>query len=78
MNFTIYSKRGCPYCDKIKQVLSAINQPYTDKLLDVDFTRDQFYQQFGEGSTFPRVLVNGSLIGGCNESVVYLKNQGLV
>lgn len=78
MNFTVYTKRGCPYCDKIKQVLNTVGASYTEQVLDVHFTREQFTQQFGANGTFPRVLMNGSLIGGCNESIIYLRNQGVI
>ena len=78
MNFTIYTKNGCPYCDKIKQVLTAIGASYTEQILDIHFSRQQFTEQFGHQGTFPRVLMNGSLIGGCNESIVYLRNQGML
>lgn len=76
--YTIYTKDGCPYCDKVKQVLNMLNQSYREYELGVDFTREEFYNEFGEGSTFPRVLFNDTLIGGCSETVKYLKEQKLI
>lgn len=76
--YTIYTKDGCPYCDKVKQVLNVLNQSYREYELGVDFTREEFYNEFGEGSTFPRVLYNETLIGGCSETVKYLKEQKLI
>lgn len=76
--YTIYTKDGCPYCDKVKQVLNMLNQSYREYELGVDFTREEFYNEFGEGSTFPRVLYNDTLIGGCSETVKYLKEQKLI
>ena len=76
--YTIYTKDGCPYCDKVKQVLNMLNQSYREYELGVDFTREEFYNEFGEGSTFPRVLYNDTLIGGCTETVKYLKEQKLI
>lgn len=76
--YTIYTKDGCPYCDKVKQVLNMLNQSYREYELGVDFTREEFYNEFGEGSTFPRVLYNETLIGGCSETVKYLKEQKLI
>lgn len=76
--YTIYTKEGCPYCDKVKQVLNMLNQSYREYELGVDFTREEFYNEFGEGSTFPRVLYNDTLIGGCSETVKYLKEQKLI
>ncbi len=42
------------------------------------FERDAFYGQFGNGSTFPQVVLNGTNIGGCTETVQYLKENKLV
>lgn len=76
--YTIYTREGCGYCTQIKQVLSGIGESYTELSLNSNFSREQFIEQFGQGATFPRVLKDGHLLGGCNETVVYLRNQGLV
>jgi glutaredoxin len=78
MNFTIYSKDGCPYCSKVEKVLNLSNLQYEVKKLDVDFNREDFYNKFGKGATFPRVLLNDSLIGGCNETVMYLLENKII
>jgi len=55
------------------------NFEYTKYILDTDYTREEFIEKFGEGSTFPRVLKeDGELIGGATETVAYLKSEGLV
>jgi len=46
--------------------------------LDQDFTREQFYAEFGPGSTFPQVQLNGQNLGGCTDTVKYLKEQNIV
>jgi glutaredoxin len=46
--------------------------------LGVDFNRDEFYSEFGPGSTFPQVIVDDKHIGGCTDTVQYLKEQNLV
>lgn len=82
MNFTIYSKHGCPYCDKIKTILSdlSIKKGYsmTCYELGVDFTREGFYSEFGEGSTFPQVVMGDKHLGGCSDTVKYLSEQSLL
>jgi glutaredoxin len=79
MKFTVYSKNGCPYCDKIKQVLNLAGLEYVVYTLDEDFKRDQFYAEFGQGSTFPQVILNDQEhLGGCTDTVQYLKEQSLV
>jgi len=39
---------------------------------------DLYYDKFGKGSTFPRVIKDDTLIGGCTETVKYLREQKLV
>ena len=77
-NFTVYSRDGCPYCDKVQQVLQLAELRHVIYKLDSDFDRDAFYQQFGQGSTFPQVVLNGDNLGGCTETVQYLKENNLV
>jgi len=78
MMFTVYSKDGCPYCTKVQQVLELAELKHVVYKLGVDFTREEFYAEFGEGSTFPQVIVNDKPIGGCTDTVQYLKEQNLV
>lgn len=78
MKFTIYSKDNCPYCIKVRQVLELTGLNHVIYKLDQDFTREEFYAEFGEGSTFPQVLVEDKHLGGCAETVRYLKEQNLI
>jgi glutaredoxin len=78
MKFTIYSKQGCPYCDKIKQVMELSNLGHVVYTLDENFTRDEFYSEFGKGSTFPQVVMDEHHLGGCTDTVQYLKEKGII
>jgi len=78
MKFTIYSKDGCPYCSKVEKVLELAGLQHVVYKLGVDFTREEFYSEFGKGSTFPQVIESGKNIGGCTETVKYLKENNLV
>jgi glutaredoxin len=81
MNFTVYSKKGCPYCDKIKMVLGDLSvkrgYPVICYELGTEFTREQFYAEFGEGSTFPQVVFDKKNIGGCSDTVKYLQENNM-
>tara|TARA_Y100001970_G_C14072330_1_gene770149 strand:- start:413 stop:649 length:237 start_codon:yes stop_codon:yes gene_type:complete len=78
MNFAVYSKDGCPFCDRIKQVLELGNFNFVVYDLNKNFDRDSFYGEFGEGATFPQVVVNGKKLGGCQETVKYLKEHNFI
>jgi glutaredoxin len=75
MKFTVYSKVGCPYCEKIKTIFEYHDFTTTVYTLDVDFTREQFYQEFGEGTTFPQVVLDGINLGGCTDTIKYLQEN---
>ena len=78
MNFTVYSKEGCPFCTKVVQVLQLAKLNHVVYELDDHFDRESFYGQFGQGSTFPQVVLNGTNLGGCTETVKYLQENQLV
>ena len=76
--FTVYSKNGCPYCTKVINVLQLAELKFVEYKLGRDFDKDQFYDVFGQGSTFPQVLSDDTVIGGCTETVKYLREQKLI
>ena len=78
MNFTVYSREGCPYCDKVKEVLEIAKLNHVVYKVWEDFDSKSFYGQFGHGSTFPQVVLDSTNLGGCTETVQYLKEKQLV
>lgn len=78
MSFTIYSKYGCPYCEKIIQVLDHVKAQYVVYTLDQHFTREEFYAEFGEGTTFPQVISENKKLGGCSDTIKYLQEQKIL
>lgn len=76
--FLIYSKENCSYCHKVKTVLELTGSNFETYTLDDDFTKEQFYDKFGEGSTFPQVLYDGTKVGGCVDTIKFLKEQKIV
>ena len=78
MNFTVYTRDGCPYCTKITQLLDELSQSYVVYKLDKDFNRPSFYGEFGEGSTFPQVVLNGKKLGGCSDTIRYFQEEQIL
>ena len=75
MNFTVYSKEGCSFCYKVKQVLELTGSNFVVYNLGEHFTREEFYAEFGEGSTFPQVICDDQKLGGCTDTVKFLKEN---
>jgi len=78
MEFKVYSKNDCPHCYKIKQILEMTGNNFQAYTLDEDFNRDEFYEKFGEESTFPQVICNDEVIGGSVATIKFRKQQRIV
>ena len=78
MNFTVYSRDGCQYCTKVIEVLQLAKLSHVVYKLGENFDREGCYGQFGQGATFPQVSVDGKTLGGCSDTIQYLKENKLV
>ena len=78
MNFTVFSKDGCPSCTKIKKVLELTSSKYVVYTLDEHFDKNAFYEEFGFGSTFPQVVCDGKTLGGTVETVEFLRERKII
>ena len=61
MNFTVYSKEGCPHCEKIKQILDLTKLTYVVYNLDEHFDREGFISEFGENSTYLTIYLEENI-----------------
>jgi glutaredoxin len=75
MAFTIYSKPGCFYCEKFIAIVEHEDLRHVVYKLDEDFTIEEFYSEFGEGSTFPQIVLDDIHLGGCQESIRYMQEK---
>lgn len=78
MNFLVYSKPQCPYCHKVMQVLEMTGKRFVEYKLGRDFTGQEFYDKFGGGSTFPQVICDDNVLGGCVETIQFLKESRII
>jgi len=72
----VYTRENCQYCSKLKMILDSFDVKYTAYKLDDDFTREGFYTEFGQGATFPQVVLDGMIMGGCTDTIEYLTSIG--
>ena len=65
MKVIIYSKNNCGYCDRAKIILQKYNPKI--RMLNEDYTREEFFTKFPNAKTFPQIIINNKLVGGYNE-----------
>jgi len=46
--------------------------------LGEDFTPEEFYAKFGKGSTFPQVVCDDKKLGGCIDTIKFLREQQVI
>lgn len=78
MKFVIYTKENCVYCKQVKQVFKLKDLDYEEYTLGEDFDKESFVKKFGNGTTFPQVILDESVIGGASDTIKYLKKNNII
>ena len=80
MKIIIYSKPNCVYCDKSKALVKGLGMTYEEKMFGKDFkSPEELYEAVGKQvRTMPQIKIDDVLIGGYNQLVEFLADQGLV
>jgi glutaredoxin len=74
-NVEIYTKPGCAHCVRAKKELNSHNIPYTEHVLDVNFTKEILLEKFPAAKTFPIIVIDGFNIGGYNQLVSKINEE---
>ena len=77
MQAVLYSRDNCQWCDRVRQLLNSVNISYTEYKYGVHFSKEGFYNEFGEGATFPQVVLNSENLGGAQESIRYMQKENI-
>ena len=60
------------------QVLEMTGKQFVEYKLGRDFTGQECYDKFGEGSTFPQVLCDDRKLGGCVDTIQFLREEKVI
>jgi glutaredoxin len=64
VKFVMYSKDGCPWCDRAKDLITAKGDEYEEFKIGRELTREEFTEQFPNVRTVPYIILNNDVIGG--------------
>lgn len=73
---TMFSKEGCPYCDRAKAALEERGIEYEEIVLGKDASNRSLRAVSG-GNTTPQVFIDGGLIGDSEALMEYLGTSGM-
>ena len=78
MKAVFYSKDNCQWCERVRQLFDNLDIEYLEYKFEKHFTKQQFYNEFGEGATFPQVSIDNKHIGGCKDTLHFLQENKLI
>ncbi|XAI95918.1 ribonucleotide reductase [Microcystis phage Mwe-JY26] len=74
--FHVVSIPGCPWCSLVKQELRQRGLPFTEAKLNSEDERHVFKTSMGT-KTFPQVFAGETRLGGYEDTMNWLKENGL-
>lgn len=77
MNFTIYTKSGCPNCVTAKLLLQFKGIGYEEMDFDDADVRTVFTRLYPEARQMPQIFIEGQRVGGLAGLQAALKELGL-
>jgi glutaredoxin len=73
---TIYTRDGCSFCDKAKQIMNENNMKYTEMIIGENIQREEVIQKFPGIKLLPIIVnVDGTLLGGYDALVKHMQQK---
>jgi glutaredoxin len=71
----VWSKVTCPFCDMAKTLLKNKGIVFEERIIGVEWTREQLLESIPQARTVPQIILNGEYIGGYDQLRAHF-NQG--
>ena len=73
MQYDIYGRDGCEFCDKARLLLEDYARPYEYHKIGRDLTKAEFKSIFPDATTVPQITLGDLYIGGYTELEAHCK-----
>jgi glutaredoxin 3 len=73
MKAVIWSTKNCSYCSMAKSLLKQKGIEFEEKIIGVDYTKDQFLENVPNARTVPQIFIDKTYIGSYNDLIAYFK-----
>jgi glutaredoxin len=74
-NTIVWSKVQCPFCDMAKTLLKNKGIAFEERMIGVDWTREQLLEAIPQARTVPQIILNGEYIGGYDQLKAHYNKQ---
>lgn len=78
MRAIVWSKNGCPYCDRAKELLDGSGIKYEERNLSGgEWTKAQLLEDVPDARTVPQIFLDGNYVGGYRELCQYYEDHDM-
>ena len=75
MKAIVWSKEKCPMCVQAKTFLNSKNVEYEERIVGVDWTKEQLLEQVPNARSVPQIVIDDKYVGGYVELRNFLSTQ---
>jgi glutaredoxin len=72
MKAIVWSKNGCPFCDRAKNLLKSKNIEFEERNIEKDWSKEQLIEAVPNARTLPQIFLDDQLVGGFTELRAHL------
>lgn len=78
--YIIYSKDGCPWCEKAKDLLKLCGLDFKELKINQDYSREELQALLPENTalTVPQIFAYNKRIGGFKDLQTYVEDNGIM
>lgn len=67
MKALVWSKPNCAYCDRAKALLQQRGIQYEERVIGIDYTKQQLLESVPTARTVPQIFIDGVYVGGYDQ-----------
>ena len=71
----LWTRPGCSHCSRARKLLESHGVSFNEKVLDVNFTKEQLLENYPTAKTFPVIVIDGFFIGGYSQLIARLNEE---
>ena len=73
MKAVMWSKPGCPYCERAEKLLKLKGYEIEERKLGFGWNREQLFEAVPNVKTVPQIFLDGEYVGGYDQLVAHFK-----
>ena len=77
MKNIVWSKDGCSFCVKAKELLTSKDIAFEERNISKEWTKEQLLEAVPDAKTVPQIFLWGNYVGGYDSLLIYMENHNM-